>query len=116
MTIYALADAADDARTPVYVGRTVRPLSARLRSHRSARNARWLRECNRELAVWLADNVPVAVPLEEVPADGNEWAAERSWIEKFAYSGPLLNKAGNPLRPPIRRGGLKPPLCTTGVV
>lgn len=93
----------------MYVGRTIRPLPARVRSHRSARNAVWLKSCNQELAAWLRSNVPVAVPLEEVPADGNEWEREKAWIHQLA-SPVLLNIRGNPLRqPPRRRGGRRPP-------
>jgi hypothetical protein len=98
----------DQADKPVYVGRTVRSLSARLSSHRRARNAEWLRACNQELAAWLEENSPAAIVLDEVTQPGAEWAAERAWIEKFADLG-LLNITGNPLRSPKRRGGDRSP-------
>ena len=93
---------------PRYVGRTRRPLEDRLSSHRRARRARWLEECNAELAAWLQANVPAVIPLEEIPADGNEWEREKAWIRKLAEEGPLYNKMGNPFRSPGRRGGAVP--------
>ena len=92
----------------MYVGRTRRPLPARVSSHRRARRARWLKGCNEELAAWLEANVPVAVVLDEVTEPGAEWETEKAWICKLADQG-LLNKRGNPLRPPERRGGPRSP-------
>ena len=55
----------------MYVGRTTRPLPARLRMpHRSARNAEWLKTCNQELAAWLEVNTPAAIVLDEVTEPG----------------------------------------------
>src|SRR5437016_4650 len=70
VTIYALVGADEK---PVYVGRTRRSLPARLRSHRSARHAGWLRECNDELRAWLEVNVPAAIVLDEVTDPDAEW-------------------------------------------
>lgn len=110
MTIYGLADATDDALLPryVYVGRTRRGVDMRLNWHRWSRHARWLKTSNEELAAWLDDHDPVAVPLEEVPGDVDPWQAEKAWIEKFAAEG-LLNIVGNPLRSRKRRSGRWPP-------
>jgi hypothetical protein len=57
------------------------------------------------LARWLVDNVPAAVPLEEVPEDADLWEVEKQWIAKLAGDGPLFNKLGNPAWSPRRRGG-----------
>ncbi len=92
----------------MYVGRTRRPLPARVRSHRSARRAEWLWSCNEELARWLESNAPIAIVLDEVTEPGAEWEVERAWIRKYAADG-LLNKMGNPLRPYKRRGGAGSP-------
>ena len=83
----------------------MRTLEARLSSHRRARNALWLRSCNEPLAAWLAAADPVAIPLEEIPDDGDEWAIEKAWIVKLADQGMLLNKRGHPEWSPRRRGG-----------
>jgi hypothetical protein len=53
--------------------------------------------------------MPVAVALEEVPADGGEWERELAWIAKLADQYALLNIKGNPLRSPKRRGGGRHP-------
>jgi hypothetical protein len=47
------------------------------------------------------------IPLEEIPADGHEWEAERRWIEKYADLG-LFNKYGNPYWSPKLRGSATP--------
>ena len=99
MTIYALADAADEARKPVYVGRTRRGIETRLKWHRTARRATWLKTSNPELSEWLESTVPAAIVLDEVTQDGTEWDTERAWIEKYADCG-IFNIVGNPLRAP----------------
>ena len=88
----------------MYIGRTCRPLPARLRSHRAARNAVWLKACNQELAAWLEVNDPAAIVLDEVTEPGAEWATEKQWIEKYAPLG-IFNRLGNPQWSPKRRGG-----------
>ncbi len=50
----------------------VHALQVRLKWHYQARHARWLRECNAELAAWPERNVPSAVVLDEVTQDGAE--------------------------------------------
>ena len=103
--VYGLTDADDDALFPkvVYVGRTRRAVEARVSSHWRSRHARWLRRDNKDLAKWLATHRPAAIVLDEIPEDADLWAAEKQWIEKFADSGRLLNKNGNPSGPPRRR-------------
>ncbi len=105
MTVYALADADDDALflRPVYIGRTSRTVQARLRSHRSARRARWLRACNADLARWLTKHTPAVIVLDEVPDDADLWAVESAWIEKFADLR-IYSKRGNPARTSKHRG------------
>ena len=79
-------------------------LHDRLKGHRSARHARWLKACNEGLAEWLVSNTPVAIVLDEVPEDADLWQAEKQWIVKFSDQG-LYNKFGNPRWSPRRRGG-----------
>ena len=109
--VYALVDADDPALfpEPVYVGRTRRPLPARLSSHRTARNAEWLKTSNAELAEWLESTVAAAIVLDEVPDGGDEWAAEKAWIRK--YSATVVNKVGNPAWTPKRCGGRLTPVA-----
>jgi hypothetical protein len=71
-------------------------VEARVKSHRAARRAQWLRECNADLAAWLEHNMPAVEVLDEVPDDADPWPAERRWIVALAHPG-LLNKRGNPL-------------------
>ncbi len=94
----------DEDRTPIYVGRTSKGVSTRLNWHRRARNARWLKASNADLAAWLEDHVPSAVVLAEVPDDSKGWPVEKAFIREFSADG-LLNIMGNPLRAPKRRGG-----------
>lgn len=59
---------------------------------------------NEDLARWLADHDPVAVPLEEVPEGVDPWQMEKAWIVRLSPDG-LLNITGNPARSRRRRGG-----------
>jgi hypothetical protein len=97
----------DESEKPVYVGRTTKGVNTRLNWHRRARNARWLKASNADLARWLQDHVPSAVMLAEVPDDSEGWPTERAFIRELAPEG-LLNVVGNPLRSPKRRGGRPP--------
>lgn len=72
-----------------YVGKTVRDVAGRLRTHRSHAKACSALPVHR----WLRKHSPhvVGVVLEEVPADGDWSVIEQAWIKALRSSNGLLN-------------------------
>jgi hypothetical protein len=91
--IYSLIDPRD--RAVRYVGKTVRPLRARLADHKYRAKSGYLPVSLWARKVLHIDCGPIIRLLETVPA-GSDWASrERYWIDKYRSEGArLLNLTG----------------------